>query len=136
MFPLSFPLLLSFPPSLSRIQSLFIVLNSKSISPFCAEKIDIVVPIGIEFLGPIFVKFGQWMSTRRDIFPRDICDTLSQLQQNAMSHSWQHTKHLLESTYGPSWRDLFVRFDEKELLGSGCCAQVHTYTRMESLHKI
>ncbi|RLU16975.1 hypothetical protein DMN91_011044 [Ooceraea biroi] len=80
---------------------------------------------GIEFLGPIFIKFGQWISTRRDIFPRDVCDTLSQLQWNATSHSWQDTEHLLESTYGPSWRDLFVRFDEEELIGSGCCAQVY-----------
>ncbi|XP_077280544.1 putative aarF domain-containing protein kinase 2 [Temnothorax americanus] len=80
---------------------------------------------GIEFLGPIFVKFGQWVSTRRDIFPRDICDTLSQLQRNATPHSWLDTERLLEETYGPSWRDLFVRFDDEGPIGSGCCAQVY-----------
>ncbi|TGZ46704.1 Uncharacterized protein DBV15_10353 [Temnothorax longispinosus] len=79
---------------------------------------------GIEFLGPIFVKFGQWVSTRRDIFPRDICDTLSQLQRNATPHSWLDTERLLEETYGPSWRDLFVRFEDEGPIGSGCCAQV------------
>ncbi|XP_026829620.1 uncharacterized aarF domain-containing protein kinase 2 [Ooceraea biroi] len=90
-----------------------------------ATLFPIILRKGIEFLGPIFIKFGQWISTRRDIFPRDVCDTLSQLQWNATSHSWQDTEHLLESTYGPSWRDLFVRFDEEELIGSGCCAQVY-----------
>ncbi|XP_018378366.1 PREDICTED: uncharacterized aarF domain-containing protein kinase 2 isoform X2 [Trachymyrmex cornetzi] len=80
---------------------------------------------GIEFLGPIFVKFGQWISTRWDVFPRDVCNTLSQLQRNATPHSWLYTEHLLEATYGPSWRNLFVRFDDKEPIGSGCCAQVY-----------
>ncbi|KAH0944567.1 hypothetical protein HN011_002009 [Eciton burchellii] len=84
----------------------------------------VILRKGIEFLGPIFIKLGQWISTRRDIFPRDVCDTLSRLQHNAMSHSWQYTKQLLESTYGPFWRDLFVKFDD-ELIGSGCCAQVY-----------
>jgi len=79
---------------------------------------------GIEFLGPIFVKFGQWISTRWDVFPRDICDTLSQLQRNATPHSWLYTERLLEATYGPSWQNLFVKFDGKEPIGSGCCAQV------------
>ncbi|XP_011631396.1 uncharacterized aarF domain-containing protein kinase 2-like [Pogonomyrmex barbatus] len=79
---------------------------------------------GIEFLGPIFIKFGQWMSTRRDVFPRDICDILSQLQRNATPHPWLYTERLLEATYGRSWRNLFVRFDE-DPIGSGCCAQVY-----------
>ncbi|XP_072749446.1 uncharacterized aarF domain-containing protein kinase 2 [Anoplolepis gracilipes] len=80
---------------------------------------------GIEFLGPIFVKFGQWISTRRDIFPRDICDMLSRLQRDMSPHSWMYTERLLEATYGSSWRDLFVRFDDEGLIGSGCCAQVY-----------
>ncbi|KAM0729486.1 putative aarF domain-containing protein kinase 2 [Formica fusca] len=80
---------------------------------------------GIEFLGPIFVKFGQWISTRRDIFSRDICDTLSRLQRDATPHSWLYTERLLEATYGSSWRDLFAKFDDEGLIGSGCCAQVY-----------
>lgn len=79
---------------------------------------------GIEFLGPIFIKFSQWVSTRRDIFPRDVCDTLSRLQRNVTPHPWLYTERLLEETYGPSWRDLFVKFDDEGPIGSGCCAQV------------
>ncbi|XP_067204019.1 uncharacterized aarF domain-containing protein kinase 2-like isoform X2 [Linepithema humile] len=85
----------------------------------------IILQRGIEFLGPIFIKFGQWISTRRDVFPRDICDALSRLQRNTTPHSWMYTKRLLEATYGPSWRDLFVKFDNERLIGSGCCAQVY-----------
>ncbi|CAL1687398.1 unnamed protein product [Lasius platythorax] len=84
-----------------------------------------VLRTGIEFLGPIFVKFGQWISTRRDIIPRDICDALSRLQRDVTPHSWMYTERLLEATYGSSWRDLFTRFDDEGLIGSGCCAQVY-----------
>ncbi|KAL6447010.1 hypothetical protein ACFW04_001402 [Cataglyphis niger] len=80
---------------------------------------------GIEFLGPIFIKFGQWISTRRDIFSRDICDMLSKLQRDATPHSWLYTERLLEATYGSSWRDLFAKFNDEGLIGSGCCAQVY-----------
>ncbi|CAL1687399.1 unnamed protein product [Lasius platythorax] len=83
-----------------------------------------VLRTGIEFLGPIFVKFGQWISTRRDIIPRDICDALSRLQRDVTPHSWMYTERLLEATYGSSWRDLFTRFDDEGLIGSGCCAQI------------
>ncbi|XP_018349868.1 PREDICTED: uncharacterized aarF domain-containing protein kinase 2 isoform X1 [Trachymyrmex septentrionalis] len=91
----------------------------------CANFFPTILRKGIEFLGPIFIKFGQWISTRWDVFPRDVCNTLSQLQRNATSHSWLYTERLLEATYGPSWRNLFVRFDDKEPIGSGCCAQVY-----------
>ncbi|XP_011685452.1 PREDICTED: uncharacterized aarF domain-containing protein kinase 2-like isoform X2 [Wasmannia auropunctata] len=85
----------------------------------------VILRKGIEYLGPIFIKFGQWVSTRRDVFSQDVCDTLSRLQRNATPHPWSYTEHLLETTYGPSWRNLFVRFDDKEPIGSGCCAQVY-----------
>ncbi|KYQ47259.1 putative aarF domain-containing protein kinase 2 [Trachymyrmex zeteki] len=90
-----------------------------------ASLFPIILRKGIEFLGPIFVKFGQWVSTRWDVFPRDVCDTLSQLQRNVTPHSWLYTERLLEATYGLSWRNLFVKFDGKEPIGSGCCAQVY-----------
>ncbi|CAK9809138.1 Uncharacterized aarF domain-containing protein kinase 2 [Anthophora plagiata] len=79
----------------------------------------------IEFLGPIFIKFGQWASTRKDLFPEDICCTLSQLQRTASPHSWVYTKELLKSVYGPNWRDVFVKFEHEVPIGSGCCAQVY-----------
>ncbi|XP_066595376.1 uncharacterized aarF domain-containing protein kinase 2-like [Prorops nasuta] len=78
----------------------------------------------IEFLGPTFIKFGQWISVKKDIFPLEICNTLSQLQNNVSNHSWEYTKCLLKTTYGPDWQRLFAKFD-KFPIGSGCCAQVY-----------
>ncbi|XP_043527263.1 uncharacterized aarF domain-containing protein kinase 2-like [Frieseomelitta varia] len=80
---------------------------------------------GIEFLGPIFIKFGQWASTRKDLFPKDVCRTLSQLQQSASAHSWIYTKQLLKAIYGSNWRDIFVKFEHEMPIGSGCCGQVY-----------
>ncbi|XP_029048742.2 uncharacterized aarF domain-containing protein kinase 2-like isoform X1 [Osmia bicornis bicornis] len=79
----------------------------------------------IEFLGPIFIKFGQWASTRKDLFPENICHTLSQLQRTASPHSWIYTKELLKSIYGSNWKKMFVRFEDEEPIGSGCCGQVY-----------
>ncbi|XP_033216004.1 uncharacterized aarF domain-containing protein kinase 2-like isoform X2 [Belonocnema kinseyi] len=79
----------------------------------------------IELLGPTFIKFGQWIATRRDIFPEEFCWTLSKLQRYAATHSWTYTKHLLEVTYGPDWKELFLKFDSDLPIGSGCCAQVY-----------
>lgn len=80
--------------------------------------------VGIEFLGPIFIKFGQWASTRKDLFSEDVCRTLSQLQQSASAHSWIYTKQLLKAIYGSNWRDIFVKFEHEMPIGSGCCGQV------------
>lgn len=80
--------------------------------------------VALEFLGPTFTKLGQWMSTRRDLYPEEVCSCLSRLQRNTSAHSWLYTKHVLETTYGPEWRQLFVEFDRVPV-GSGCCAQVH-----------
>ncbi|XP_043676956.1 uncharacterized aarF domain-containing protein kinase 2-like [Vespula pensylvanica] len=79
----------------------------------------------IIFLGPTFIKFGQWMSTRKDLFPENVCNSLTHLQRNASCHSWLYTKNLLKATYGPNWRDVFVKFEDEIPIGSGCCAQVY-----------
>ncbi|KAG7204185.1 hypothetical protein KM043_002022 [Ampulex compressa] len=79
----------------------------------------------IEFLGPTFIKLGQWASTRKDLFPEDICRVLSKLQRASSVHSWMYTKRLFDATYGPAWRNLFVKLEENAPIGSGCCAQVY-----------
>ncbi|XP_026296393.1 uncharacterized aarF domain-containing protein kinase 2 isoform X4 [Apis mellifera] len=85
----------------------------------------IILRKSIEFLGPIFIKFGQWASTRKDLFPEDICHTLSHLQKSASVHSWIYTKQLLKAIYGSNWRNIFVKFEHEMPIGSGCCAQVY-----------
>ncbi|XP_076283242.1 putative aarF domain-containing protein kinase 2 [Lasioglossum baleicum] len=91
----------------------------------CKHAFPSVLVKSIEFLGPIFIKFGQWASTRKDIFPEDICRTLAQLQRTVSPHSWFYTEQLLKSIYGSRWREIFVKFENKSPIGSGCCAQVY-----------
>jgi len=80
----------------------------------------------LELSGPIFVKLGQWASTRRDLFPEELCCCLAKLQRRTTAHSWFYTKRSLERAFGPYWKCIFVKFDnDKEPVGSGCCAQVY-----------
>ena len=79
----------------------------------------------LEQLGPIFVKFGQALSTRPDILPADIMEELSKLRDNVPPFSGEQVIDILEKTYGCSPYDLFDKFDITPL-ASASIAQVHT----------
>jgi len=78
----------------------------------------------LEDLGPIFVKFGQILSTRQDLLPPDIGEELSQLQDNVPAFSGQQAKQTIEQALGQPVSDLFAEF-EIEPLASASIAQVH-----------
>lgn len=82
--------------------------------------------LSMEFSGPVWIKFGQWASTRYDIFPDSCCRQFSRLQRQSAPHSWNFTKYRLYEAFGPMWEDIFVKFDNnQEPIGSGCVAQVY-----------
>mmetsp|Transcript_30095 Transcript_30095/g.45873 ORF Transcript_30095/g.45873 Transcript_30095/m.45873 type:complete len:699 (-) Transcript_30095:185-2281(-) len=77
--------------------------------------------------GPAFIKWGQWASTRYDIFPESLCLALSRLHNDAPAHSWIYTQKVLESSLGlaqGTLLDTFDSFDEIPI-ASGSIAQVH-----------
>lgn len=78
----------------------------------------------LENAGPVFIKLGQWGSTRYDLFPPALCDELNALTQTAPEHSFSETKKTLEKTFGGPriWR--FLRLDETPL-ASGSIGQVY-----------
>jgi len=78
----------------------------------------------LEELGPIFVKFGQALSTRPDILPPDIAQELCKLQDNVPPFSSEKALNIIEATYGSSAFDIFAAFDT-EVLASASMAQVH-----------
>ena len=86
----------------------------------------------LEFAGPAFIKWGQWASTRYDVFPAVLCHELEKLQSTAPEHKWEHTKSTLERVYGDTFDHIFESFDEHPM-ASGSIAQVHRATLREGV---
>ncbi len=78
----------------------------------------------LERLGPIFVKFGQVLSTRRDLLPTDIADELAQLQDNVPAFPSAVAVATIERAFGRKVDDIFVQFD-RQPVASASIAQVH-----------
>lgn len=80
--------------------------------------------LALEALGPIFVKFGQVLSTRRDLLPPDIADELARLQDRVPPFPSDQVVRILEAVYGKSLSQVFRQFDETPI-ASASVAQVH-----------
>ncbi len=80
--------------------------------------------LALESLGPIFVKFGQVLSTRRDLLPQDIADELAKLQDQVPPFPTAQAIALLESIYQKKLSDVFQSFEEVPV-ASASVAQVH-----------
>lgn len=78
----------------------------------------------LERLGPIFVKFGQVLSTRRDLLPVDVADELALLQDRVPPFPAAQARALVEKAFGRRIEDVFASF-EAEPVASASIAQVH-----------
>lgn len=83
--------------------------------------------LALEALGPIFVKFGQLLSTRRDVLPADIADELAKLQDQVPPFPSAQVLRTLEAVYGQAASQVFRDFDPVPL-ASASVAQVHLAT--------
>ena len=80
--------------------------------------------LALEDLGPIFIKFGQLLSTRPDLIPADICRELDRLQDKVPPFSSQQFVAIVEAALKGKVDNLFQSFDQ-EPLASASVAQVH-----------
>jgi ubiquinone biosynthesis protein len=78
----------------------------------------------LEQLGPIFVKFGQMLSTRRDLLPPDVADELAKLQDRVPPFSSAESARLVEKALGKPLSAVFRQFDA-DPIASASIAQVH-----------
>ena len=81
----------------------------------------------LEDLGPIYVKFGQILSTRRDLLPDDIAIELAKLQDQVPPFAGERARAIIEKALGDPVGKLFAEFDTRPL-ASASIAQVHAAT--------
>ncbi|MBI79109.1 MAG: ubiquinone biosynthesis regulatory protein kinase UbiB [Gammaproteobacteria bacterium] len=88
------------------------------------DSLGIRVRKALEELGPIFVKFGQAISTRGDIFPREVINELVKLQDQVPPFNPEESISILEDTYKKPIGEVFKEF-VREPLAAASVAQVH-----------
>ncbi|HYG07562.1 MAG TPA: ubiquinone biosynthesis regulatory protein kinase UbiB [Stenotrophomonas sp.] len=83
--------------------------------------------LALQELGPIFVKFGQILSTRRDLVPPDVAEELTLLQDRVQPFDGQSARRIVEQALGRPIESAFASFDTTPL-ASASIAQVHAAT--------
>ncbi|MBO1928015.1 ubiquinone biosynthesis regulatory protein kinase UbiB [Thiomicrorhabdus sp. 6S2-11] len=82
------------------------------------------IRLALEELGPIFIKLGQALSTRKDLLPYDIAIELAKLQDDCPPFDEQHSLELIEAALGKPVGEAFAEFDPMPM-ASASIAQVH-----------
>lgn len=80
--------------------------------------------LALEKLGPLFVKFGQMLSTRRDLLPPDVADELAKLQDQVPPFEFTEVQKSIETAFGLPLNQIYSQF-EPVAIASASVAQVH-----------
>ncbi len=83
--------------------------------------------LALEALGPVFIKFGQMLSTRRDLLPDDLAEELAKLQDRVPPFSGERARRIIERELKHPVDQVFAQF-EVEPMASASVAQVHAAT--------
>jgi len=88
--------------------------------------------LAIESLGPVFIKFGQMLSTRRDLLPPNLADELALLQDQVAPFDGEQAKQLVISAMGVEAFERHIHDFDSTPLASASIAQVHTATLIDT----
>jgi len=91
------------------------------------------IRLAIETLGPVFIKFGQMLSTRRDLLPPDFADELALLQDKVTAFEGEEAKKLIIAAMGKESFELHFSDFDTQPLASASIAQVHTATLIQQV---
>ena len=89
----------------------------------------------LEEAGTIFIKFGQLLSTRPDLIPSDIAQSLHKLQDDIAAFSTSLAKEIIETELNSKLEELFTHFDESPMAAASI-AQVYSATLAETGQKV
>ncbi|MBI4651010.1 hypothetical protein HY745_06970 [Candidatus Desantisbacteria bacterium] len=92
----------------------------------------------LEELGPTFIKFGQIMSTRPDLFPEELVESFKRLQDQVTPFNFSEVKKIIEEEFGKPLESLYKSFEEKPVAAASL-SQVHyavLYTGEEVVVKV
>ncbi|AHG76367.1 ubiquinone biosynthesis protein UbiB [Mannheimia varigena USDA-ARS-USMARC-1296] len=101
-------------------RALFWVKNQHSERPY-----GVRLRLALQELGPVWIKLGQMLATRRDLFAPELADQLALLQDNVEPFEGKVARQIMEQALGGSLETWFEDFDETAL-ASASIAQVHT----------
>ena len=105
----------------TRLREIISVIHKHQIARgVTPEKLRLI----LEDLGPTYIKLGQIMSMRSDIFPKKICDEFMRLRSEVTPMPFSEVKEVIEHAYGTELNEVFTEFEE-EPIGSASIAQVH-----------
>ncbi|HCU84453.1 MAG TPA: ubiquinone biosynthesis regulatory protein kinase UbiB, partial [Methylophilus sp.] len=80
--------------------------------------------LALEKLGPIFVKFGQMLSTRRDLLPTDVADELTKLQDQVPPFAYAQVEAIIQEAFAAPLSTVYAEFNITPV-ASASVAQVH-----------
>ena len=90
------------------------------------KSVGVRLRLALQSLGPVWIKFGQMLSTRRDLFPPELADELAKLQDKVAPFPGEQAQQLIEQALGLNHiHELFSDFNITPL-ASASIAQVHT----------